>query len=362
MQHDRSPEVTPMSLARSIARTRLCEILDALPTLSIGVIGDLALDAYWTADMKRSLLSRETPRFPRPVIREFYSPGAGANVAHNLAVMGIGHVSAFSVLGDDWRGRILDHEMTHRGIDTAPIIVSPKRSTTTYIKPILTGYESEQEDARLDFENANPLTDDLEQALVGQITHEIDDLDALLVADQIEVNGVITERVRDALNRLASDHPEKVLAVDSRQRIGLFRNMILKPNWMEATKALYPERDARALSIEALTEIGKRLCKQCGQPVFLTLSESGVLVCTAETCQHIPAAPVRPPLDPVGAGDAFISAAVSAMVAGASPAEAGAIANLAAAVVIEKLNQTGTASPVEILERYDLACSAEERT
>jgi bifunctional ADP-heptose synthase (sugar kinase/adenylyltransferase) len=71
------------------------------------VIGDLALDAYWYVDMTRSLLSRETPHFPRPIMREVFSGGAGANVAHNLTRLGVSEVTAFSVLGDDWRGVIM---------------------------------------------------------------------------------------------------------------------------------------------------------------------------------------------------------------------------------------------------------------
>ena len=94
-----------------LSRTRLEAILDRCANLNIGVVGDLGLDAYWYADMTRSFLSRETPRFPRPIVREVYAPGAGANVARNLKVLGVGQVVVFSVLGDDWRGAILRQEM-----------------------------------------------------------------------------------------------------------------------------------------------------------------------------------------------------------------------------------------------------------
>ena len=48
--------------------------------LRVGVVGDFTLDGYWFADMTRSALSRETPLFPRPVVREHYSCGGAANV------------------------------------------------------------------------------------------------------------------------------------------------------------------------------------------------------------------------------------------------------------------------------------------
>jgi rfaE bifunctional protein kinase chain/domain len=325
----------------------------------VGVVGDLALDGYWYADMARSLLSRETPHFPRPIVREFYSPGAGANVAHNLHVVGAGHVVAFSVLGDDWRGRILVREMARRGVDTGSLIISPDRGTNAYIKPMLRGYESEQEDARLDFENAEPLSAELERTLIDQISHALPELHAVLVADQLEVNGVITDNIRESLNALAEEYPDKVFAVDSRRRIGLFRRMVLKPNRMEAARALRPLNEPHAPGVDELGQIGKTLSSTSGRPVFLTLSENGVLLCSTDTFWHIPAAPARPPLDPVGAGDTFVSAMATALAADATPLESGVMANLAAAVVIEKLNQTGTASPAEILERYDLALGAE---
>ncbi len=104
-----------------------------------------------------------------------------------------------------------------------------------------------------------------------------------------------------------------------------------------------------------LAKIGAQLCELSGRPTFVTLSEDGVLVCTDDAQRRVPIPPVRPPLDPVGAGDAFIAALAASLAVGATPWEAGAIANLAAAVTVEKLHETGTASPEEIRERYALA-------
>jgi rfaE bifunctional protein kinase chain/domain len=339
------------ALLQQLSRERLEEILNRLPERTVGVVGDLGLDGYWYADMTRSFLSRETPLFARPVVREAYSPGAGANVADNLKALGVGRVVVFSVLGDDWRGKILRQEMSQRGIAVEPLIISPQRSTTTFIKPILMGYDSQQEDARIDFENAEPLAPELEDALVESVTSQVSGLDALLVADQLDVNGVITGRVREALNQLAAHNG------DSRQRIGLFRYMCLKPNWVEAAAAVYPDRDPRAIRRDELAQIGHALGERTGRPTFVTLSENGVLVCAGDEHRHIPIPPVRPPLDPVGAGDSFISALAATLAAGGTPWEAGAMANLAAGVTVEKLNETGTASPEEVRARYDLAAT-----
>ncbi len=341
--------------AAELSRARLGELLARFPGLRVGVIGDLALDAYWYADMTRAVLSRETPHFPRPIVREAYSAGAGANVAHNLARLGAGEVAAFSVVGQDWRADLLAAVLNQAGVNAAHLVRAKGRVTPAYIKPILEGYESQQEDARLDFGSDRPLPPDLEDALIAALQAQLRALDALLVADQFEVNGAITDGVRDALNALAADHPDKVFVVDSRQRIGLFRPMILKPNRMEAAGAVDAAPAPGPLTPEALAAIGRALSSRSARPTFITLSEAGVLVVAEGEARVLPAAPVTPPLDPVGAGDAFCAALGMALAAGASPWEAGALANLAAAVVLEKLHQTGTASPAEILARYDLA-------
>ncbi|MCJ7737218.1 MAG: PfkB family carbohydrate kinase [Anaerolineae bacterium] len=341
------------SLTHFLPLPRLRDLLDRMQVCRVGVIGDLALDAYWTVDMTRALLSRETPRFPRPVVRERYAPGAGGNVAQNLVALNPAQVTVFSVLGEDWRGDLLRRELTARGIDTGALIQSPERSTTAYIKPLLTGYESQQEDARLDFENTRSLSHKLEEALIRTIERRIEDLDALIVTDQLEMYGVITDRVRQALIDLAARYPDRVVVADSRARIAKFSHMVLKPNWREAATA--SDYDPGIEDPLAQVTVARALAERTQRPVFLTLSGKGVLVVTGEQDYRLPAAPVTPPLDPVGAGDTFVATMATALAAGATPAEAGALANLAAAVVVEKLNETGTASPDEILLRWSLA-------
>lgn len=349
-----------VSPASCLSERRLKEILADISALRVGVVGDLGLDAYWYADMTLSHLSRETPRFPRPILRETYSSGAGANVADNLVALGAAGVPVLSVLGADWRGEILRRVMAERGVEIDRLLISPERSTTTFIKPILEGYDSQQEDARIDFENVHPLSEALEGHLIEAVSREIENLDALIVADQLDVNGVITPRVRRALNDLAGAAGDsKMVVVDSRQHIGLFRHMVLKPNWAEAMAVTAPDLDPRQVDRREICQSGRTLSAQTGLPVFITLSADGVMVCEAEicapACRPIAAGPVRPPLDPVGAGDTFIAALTASLAAGASPSEAGAVANLAASVTVEKLNITGTATPEEILDRYALA-------
>jgi sugar/nucleoside kinase (ribokinase family) len=165
--------------------------------------------------------------------------------------------------------------------------------------------------------------------------------------------------VRAGLNALAAPHPQLVWVVDSRRNIAGFEGMVLKPNWVEAVQATWPGSDPRAASLEELRTIGLALSRRTGQAVFITLSERGVLACQVGQVDHLPAAPVSPPLDPVGAGDAFIAALACALARGASSGQAAQLATLAAAVTVEKLHTTGTASPAEVLARFDQAGAAQ---
>jgi rfaE bifunctional protein kinase chain/domain len=335
---------------------RLTELLDRFARLQVAVLGDFCLDAYWHADMIRSELSRETPHFPLPVVRETYSPGGAGNVAANLRALGAGTVHALTVLGDDWRGAVLRSELDRLGVRLDRVVITPGRVTPAYVKPIRRGYGSEQEDPRLDFQNFDPLPPALEDALIAAVRDSLATVAAVVVVDQLD-SGVITDRVRAAGISLAGTHPDRVFVADSRQRIGHFQGMIVKPNELELLRALRSSAAPTGLSLTEIGQLGRELAARIGRPAFVTVGAAGALLCTADRVEHLPAAPVTPPLDIVGAGDTFLAALVLALAAGATLAEAGAVANLAAAVVVEKLNQTGTASPAEVMARHRQATS-----
>ena len=90
-----------------------------------------------------------------------------------------------------------------------------------------------------------------------------------------------------------------------------------------------------------------------GGDVIITLGAAGAMCLGSggEPC-FAPAMRVPPPIDIVGAGDSFLSACALALGAGAALEEAIALGNLASAVTIQKIGQTGTASAAEIRAAY----------
>ncbi|RPJ50065.1 MAG: hypothetical protein EHM21_05770 [Chloroflexi bacterium] len=331
---------------------RLKEILSGARDLRVAVVGDFTLDGYWFADMTRSVISRETPLYPRPVVRERYSCGGAANVAWNLSALGPREVRAFTVLGRDWRGEILLQALRNEGVDPRDALLDPSWSTPFFGKVILMNGDLQQEDARLDFINTTVLTLHTEEELLTRLETSLPDLDALVVADYQAI-GVITPGVLEGLNRLAAGAGKTIFTVDSRERIGQFQGMLRKPNWIEAARWLFPERTPTQMLLEDFAAAALYPQVDCGCPLFITLGEKGCLVIDGGESHLVPAVTVQPPVDTVGAGDTFLAALTVGIAAGATPVEAARLGHLAAAVTVRKLGITGAASPEEILAVAD---------
>jgi rfaE bifunctional protein kinase chain/domain len=341
-----------------LGRARLEQILAALPARRVGIIGDFTLDAYWYADMVRAELSREAPLYNRPVVRETYSPGGAANVAWNVASLGAGETYALTLMGDDWRGDLLRAILRREGVCLDHALLRPERITPCYAKVILAAHGLQQEDARLDFFNPGRPGPEAEEALLTSLETLAPQLDALIVNDQLS-EGLITPRVHQRLLDLAATHPGLVFVVDSRSRIDRFPGMALKPNDLEAARALFPGEPPDAIPRNRLIEAALRWQGEQGRPVYITIGSEGCLVLSDGAAVHVPGVPLQQPVDPVGAGDTFISALAACLAAGASPVEAGQVAVLASAVSVCKLHVTGTASPAEILEMHARAYGRE---
>jgi len=333
-------------------RTRLQAILNSLKSLRIGILGDFALDGYWYADMTQSQLSRETPLFVRPVVFESYNPGGAANVAWNLASLGIKEVWAFSIFGDDWRGQILRRILEELGVRQEGIKTVPGWMTPFFGKVILTGWKTQQEDARLDFLNVEPIPPEVERQLTSEIASRLLNLDALIVADYQKA-GIVTSSMTLALNSLAKGNPKTAFIADSRDKIARFESMVIKPNEVEAALHLFPGRDPTSVSQDEYIQGGLKLAKKNGKPVFITMGNQGCLYCHDQEAQQIPALPLEGDIDTVGAGDTFLASLTAGLAAKASPLESAYLASLSAAISCQKLNVTGTASPDEIIALYD---------
>ncbi len=330
----------------------MADILHRISALKIGVVGDGCLDIYWHADMRISELSRETPHHNLPIIREEYAPGAAGNVAVNFRKLNCAEVSICSVFGNDWRGTLLRDSFSAHGIDDSYCLTDEGRYTPTYCKTIRHGLQGvKQEDPRLDFVNRTTLAKASTVRLIEELDRMAARVDVISVVDQVD-NGVIDQ---DLLARLQYwSNQGKLIVVDSRNRIGWFRGLIVKPNEVEAIRSVKgnAHRDEPD-SEQEIALAGLQLSQLVGKPCCVTLGDKGAMWIENETCAFVPTEAVAPPIDITGAGDTFNAAFISALGVGCSGTTAAAFSHLAAAVSVRKLDGAGTASPQEILDRYD---------
>jgi rfaE bifunctional protein kinase chain/domain len=323
---------------------RLNELLDRIRGVRIGVIGDFCIDAYWQLDTGAAELSLETGMPTRGVRSQRYIPGGGGNVASNLAALGTGTVRAFGVIGPDMFGRELSSLLRVRGIDTSGLVIQERDwETPVYAKPYLA--ETEQE--RIDFGRWNTMRS--ESALTALVRAALPGLDALIVNQQL-AHGVHSETMIRTLNEIARDHPGVTFVLDARTMSDSFTGMICKLNAAEAARlaAKGGEGDT-SISPAALRTHARAIARRCVKPVFVTRGAEGILVFDGNGFTDIPAVPVTGPIDTVGAGDATVSAIAASLAAGGTLREAGEMGNLAAAVTVKKIKETGTATAEEIV-------------
>lgn len=334
--------------------TELIErVLGAVSGKTVGLVGDLFLDRYLDIDPARDEPSVETGQTAYQVTAVRSYPGALGTVVNNLAALGVGRIEPIAIIGDDGEGYELQQALRRMSaVDLGGLIVATDRRTPTYTKPMYGGKELN----RLDIKNRTPTPATLEDEVKRRLTAAWPRLDALIVLDQVseEDCGVVTACVRDDLARMAHGDPARFVLADSRERIGRFRNVCVKPNTNEGYDAVWAElrkRDDEAFVPQDLFRI-------VNGPVFFTRGENGMDVVRRRDGDRVlrrigvPAYPVAGPVDICGAGDSCSAGITCGMVAGLNHEQAAAFGNLVASITIQQIGTTGTATPEQVRHRW----------
>src|SRR5229473_1553549 len=244
------PFWTPNEAWNMLSDRDIESILEKIPRLTIGVIGDLFLDRYLDIDNDLTEPSLETGLDAYQVVRVRSYPGAAGTVINNLVALGVKKVRAISVIGDDGEGHELLQALDQlHFVDRAGVVQDASRRTPTYTKPMLQkAGQPAKELNRLDIKNRAPLSVFGEESVLSSLNQAWKEMGALIVSDQVSEAecGVITTGVRSRLAELGNADPEKVILADSRERIGLFRSVWLKPNLRECMQAMEENSAASA--------------------------------------------------------------------------------------------------------------------
>lgn len=339
---------------------RFTEIAVHYPRLNIAIVGDFCLDRYLEIDPAREEMSIETGLPVHNVVRVRAQPGGAGTILNNLVALGVGKIHPLGFCGDDGEGYELLRALSELpGVCVKSFLRTPLRRTFTYCKPLLVQAGAPPvELSRLDSKNWTATPADVEDELIRRLSDLVPMLDALIVLDQVGIadTGVVTRRVLDAVQRVTLQRPGLWILADSRRGLRNFPQVCFKMNRAELAALLDVPNVGALCSVQ---EQAKELASRHGRHVFITLAEEGMVAAApGGAVEHVPALPLRGPIDIVGAGDCVTANLTAALAAGALLPEALQIASTAASIVIHQVGTTGTASVGGIHELLEVSRGA----
>ncbi len=328
-------------------KEKLKELLQDVSRVKIAVLGDFCLDAYWFIDEAKSEVSIETGQYTRPVKKQHYSLGGAGNVTANLVAMGVKDVRAFGVIGTDPFGYEMVKIMEASGINSKNLITQAESwSTHVYTKPYVEGVE----EGRIDFGNFNELSEETASRLIDLLVDDVPEMDVIIINQQV-TSGIHTPYFREKLVGVIRRFPEKIFIVDSRDYNEVYEGAYRKMNDLEAVRLIGLEKEHdEMVHYSEVKEAALSLYKRFKKPLFITRGARGSIVVDENGVSDMNGLMILARVDTVGAGDSYLAGAAATLAAGYCLHTAAEIGSYVAGVTIQKLFQTGTASPKEIME------------
>ncbi|MVM31516.1 carbohydrate kinase [Spirosoma sp. HMF4905] len=329
--------------------TDIKTVFQRFTSLKVGVIGDFAIDLYFTLQTKTGEISLETDLevFWGSKPRAFL--GAAGNVVQNLVALGVSNIQAIGCVGNDLYGREMQYLFRSLGVQTQYLqVLNSDWDTCLYTKPNQSGKEAN----RIDFGIANKLDEAVFSDVIIGLEQALGELDVLIINQQF-ANPLLTENRVTMLNALMARFPKVRFLVDMRDVGKLIQRATLKVNTAELAKFLSIESPEHP-DLDWCVRQGNLFREQSGGPLLITRGQAGILYLDDYETQLVEGLSLQGELDTVGAGDTVVATWAACIGAGATPQQALTIANLAAAVTVQKLNQTGTASLSEILALHSI--------
>ena len=328
---------------------RFAQLSERYAKLRIAIIGDFCLDRYLDIDPARGEISIETGLPVHNVIGVRSQPGAAGTILGNVVALGAQEVLPVGFCGEDGEGWELLRALRNTPrVNLRGFIQTPERRTFSYTKPLIhEPGKTPRELSRFDLKNWTPTQARVEGQLLDALKSIVEIADAVIVMDQVDIaeTGVVTSRIQKAVGDFPRTHPALPVLADCRRGLGGWPPGIWKMNARELSLlAGVSESDDDAMRAAA-----GRLAHRNGRMVFVTMAGDGILGATESgDTVHVPAFPIRGPIDIVGAGDSVSANLTMALAAGATISEAMEIAMAAASIVIHQVGTTGTATLPEI--------------
>ncbi len=310
-------------------KQQIKELFAQMNDLHVVVVGDVMLDNYWWGDVERI-----SPEAPVPVVnikKKESRLGGAANVALNCKSLGA-HVSIASVLGKDSDGNLLIDLCKKAGLDTAMLMQSDERQTTTKTRVL----SRNQQMMRLDDEQTKELHTKEEHPFIDLVLRMLQREKPQVLIFEDYNKGVLKENV---IARITAHCKELgiITMVDPKKHNFLaYKDVtIFKPNLKEVREGLNLALDT--VSLTELREAHQQLNEALGHQItFITLSEQGVFT-TDGNQEIISPSHIRNIADVSGAGDTVIATAALVFALSKDIKIMAEIANIAGGLVCEKV-------------------------
>lgn len=314
--------------------------LDFLDRVSVLVVGDVMLDRYIWGDIRRI-----SPEAPVPVVeihRETCTAGGAANVAFNLAALGV-RCEIFGTFGQDASGDELCTLLAAKKVAVEPSLARAGTPTITKTRVIA----QRQQVCRLDREDRPSFYSLAGAGLLDLLAEKARQYDAVILSDYAK--GTIEQAVIDRLRQVrAADGGFLALDPKPTRPLEIADLDLLTPNRHEANLlvGLPAHTHDEPGEIERVADLVATRYRP--QHLVMTLGDKGMLLKSRTgAARHFPTI-ARQVADVSGAGDTVMATLTVAMAAGLPAEDAVHLANAAAGVVVGKL---GTAT----LTRAELA-------
>lgn len=304
--------------------------LTELSKLRVVVIGDVMLDHYIWGDA-----TRISPEAPVPVVhvdRDSYVPGGAANVACNLAGLGV-QTTLLGRYGPDDGGNRLGTLLSERDIRLDPLGCRGKLATIVKTRVLV----QRQQMCRIDRELAPADYALLDSVTPAAIQKLLEGADAILLSDHAK--GVIDEPLIELILSIAEAADKRPLVViDPKPKRHLeLRGMdLMTPNRSEAQQLAGLVADPHApFDDEAICAAIYARYKP--RNLVITLGADGMLLCEEGTLIGRLSTEAREVFDVSGAGDTVVATLTAALAAGQDLEDAAKLANQAAGIVVSHL-------------------------
>ncbi len=292
------------------------------------VIGDVMLDRYWHGSA-----TRVSPEAPVPVVKvnnREDRPGGAGNVALNIAALGSA-TRLLGVVGNDEAGQELQSRLNAAGVFCDFLQCSDK-PTITKLRVI----SQHQQLIRVDFEQ--PFEQEDVADLLSRAQELISDTKAVVLSDYAK--GALQDVA--SLIALGKKHNVPVIVDPKGTDFGKYRGAtLITPNLTEFEAVV-----GHCQNEDELVKKGLQLVSDLQlEAMLITRGEHGMTLIRPDSPElHLPAR-AQEVFDVTGAGDTVISVLAAAMAAGETMADATALANLAAGLVVGKLGTAAISGP-----------------